>query len=333
MARLALAGVTREYPAKHDHVAASAEELRSHRSRHPAFYGCFDWHSAVHAHWLLARLLRLQPGMAEAGAAREALRANLTIANLEAEAAYFRRPLSRSFERPYGWAWLLKLHEELGRPCDGPDEDRPGWAAAVDPLARLIADRFIDVLPRLTYPVRVGTHASTAFAMSLAHDWAAAAGHDRLRRVIEDRGIVFFGPDADYPAWLEPSGTDFLSPALVEADFMARILAPDGFARWLSRFLPMIARGEPRSLLTPAEVSDRTDPQIVHLDGLNLSRAWSMRSIAVRLGPSVAPDATRVLLDSADRHERASAPHIASGDYAGEHWLATFALLARCGAG
>ncbi len=321
-ARLVLAGLHREYPGKLDHVLDDGASLRSPRSLHPAFFGCFDWHSAVHGHWLLARLLRQFPGLPEAGAIRDALDASLTPANIAAEVEYLRLPGAGAFERTYGWAWLLMLAEELGRARTPPART---WSDALAPLAEAFVRRYLEYLPRADYPIRTGVHANSAFGLAFAHDYAVAAGHVPLRAIVEGKALVFFERDEDYPAHLEPGGADFFSSALIEADLMRRVLPPAKFGAWFRRFLPGVGRKEPGALFTPAKVSDRADPQIVHLDGLNLSRAWNMRNLARAL-PQHDP-ARHALAASADQHAAASLPHVCSGDYAGEHWLATFAVL------
>lgn len=319
-AKLALKGVTTEYPNKTGHVFAAAADVRGPKAVHPAFYGCFDWHSAVHSHWTLVRLLRTEPKLPEAKAIRAALAAHLTAENLKAEADYFAKPQARTFERPYGWAWLLKLATEL-REWDDPDAK--AWAKNLQPLADLIADRYVAYFPKQTYPIRSGVHANTAFGLGFAHDYAVAAGHDKLRKLIEERATEYYGKDEDAPARWEPDGADFLSPALCEADLMRRVLPPAAFRAWVRKYLPGIEKGEPKSLFAPATVTDRADPQLVHLDGLNLSRAWAMRNVAAALA---ADDPARaVLAASAAKHAAAAVPHVASGDYAGEHWLASFA--------
>lgn len=326
LARLALSGITQEYPVSPGHVLTDAGDGRRPRELHPAFYGCFDWHSAVHSHWALVRLLRLLrllPALPEAAAARAALGAHLTDANLRAEAGYFAEPGRSAFERPYGWAWLLKLAEEL-LGWDDPDARR--WSAAVAPLAALIARRYLEFLPRLTYPVRSGVHSSTAFGLTFALDYALAAGHGPLRDALVARSLDYFGADRDGPAAWEPGGGDFLSPCLAEADLMRRVLPAPQFGAWLAGFLPGLADGRPPQLLTPAVVSDRGDGQIVHLDGLNLSRAWALWGVAGALGPG---DRRRpALLAAAGRHAAAGLEGVGSGDYMGDHWLGSFALYA-----
>ncbi|MEO8287896.1 MAG: DUF2891 domain-containing protein [Chloroflexota bacterium] len=320
-ARLALDGISREYPNAPGVVLNGPGEFRSPRELHPAFYGCFDWHSAVHSHWMLVRLLRLFPDMPEAAEIRRDVGANLSPENIQAENAYLQQPNRRSFERTYGWAWLLKLAEELH---GWDDADGRQWRANLEPLAETFVQRYLDFLPKQTYPIRGGTHPNTAFGLTFALDYARTVGRSDLRSLIVSRSRDYFGSDEGYPAAWEPSGNDFLSPSLIEADLMRRVLPADGFAEWFGRFLPDLAEGKPETLLQPATVADRTDPQIVHLDGLNLSRAWCMQGVAEALpeGHSLGP----VLLEAAERHAAASLPHVASGDYMGEHWLASFAV-------
>ena len=321
-ARLALAGIGREYPNKLDHVMNEAGDVRAPRDLHPAFFGCFDWHSAVHGHWLLVRLRRAFPDLPERLQIDETLASHFTAEALEAELAYLKQPNRGSFERTYGWAWLLKLHEELLR---AGDEMAKGWARALEPLATHFVGRYLAFLPRQDYPIRSGQHANTAFGLLFAAEYATAVSHAALSGLVKERAMAYFGADRDYPGRLEPSGEDFFSPALMEAHLMQRILPREKFAAWWHAFLPKTAEGQPEPLFRPAKVSDRSDLKIVHLDGLNLSRAWSLRHVAAGL-PAEDP-AVPVLQKSAAAHAKASLPHVSSGNYAGEHWLATFALL------
>ena len=317
-ARLALGHVTREYPNKLDHVLNDAGDLRGPRDLHPVFYGSFDWHSCVHGYWLLATLLRLFPDNAEAGETRRLFDTQLTESKVEKEVAYLNQPLRGTFERPYGWAWLLMLAAELTRHGDAK------WSRSLQPLTDAFVERFENFLPKATYPSRVGTHFNSAFAVALALEYTAASSNDDLGNLLKEKAKSWFADDADCQAW-EPGGDDFLSSALIEAECMRRALAPKEFSRWITQFLPRIAGREPASLFTAAIVSDRSDGKIAHLDGLNLTRAWCWRSLA-----STWPDSDprkNVALEAADLHLRASVPHVA-GDYMGEHWLATFALLA-----
>ena len=237
------------------------------------------------------------------------------------EVAYLDQPNRQSFERTYGWAWLLKLAEELH---DWNDEDGRRWSRSLQPLADALAARYLTFLPKQTYPIRTGVHPNTAFGLAFALDYARATGNKKLANLLEERSRTYFGRDVNYPAAWEPGGEDFFSPAMMEADLMRRVLQPAAFARWFHRFLPELARGLPKGLLAPATVSDRSDPKLVHLDGLNLSRAWCMRSIVAALP---ADDPVRKVLARAARANAEDAlQHVASGDYAGEHWLASFAV-------
>jgi hypothetical protein len=317
-ARLALGCIQRELPNHIMHAISGPDDVRGPRALHPAFYGCFDWHSAVHGHWMLVRLLRARPDLPEAAAIRAALDANLTADHLAAEAAYFHGPHRQSYERPYGWAWLLQLATEL-HGWDDPDARR--WSANLQPLTDLIVARYLAFFPRQTYPVRTGVHASTAFGFGFALDHARAVGHAELAALIVERSMAYYAADRDAPAAWEPSGEDFLSPSLVEADLMRRVLPPAELAPWLHAFLP---RGLPPALRQPAIVSDRSDGKLAHLDGLNLSRAWCLRAVAAALPPD---DPLRLALAaSADAHAAAGLSHVATGDYMGEHWLASFAV-------
>jgi hypothetical protein len=320
LARLALGHVARPWPHKADHVMGGPEDVVDHRILHPAFPGSFDWHSCVHAHWMLARILRRFPGLPAAPAVRAQFDAALSPVNIAAERAYLDRPLSRGFERPYGWAWLLALAAEL-EALDGP------WAATLHPLAEAFAQRFHLFLPRADYPLRAGTHGNTAFALRLAAHWAE--GRDAaLLDALRDKARAWYGADTDCQAW-EPSGDDFLSPALMEAECLRALLPQGEFAAWMARFLPRLAQGAPATLFTPARVADRSDGKIAHLDGLNLSRAWCWRSLA---GAWPAGSPLRVRTEAAaEAHLAAALPHL-STDYMGEHWLATFAVLAMEGA-
>lgn len=320
-ARLALKGIRREYPNKLDHVFNDANDVKSPRALHPAFYGCLDWHSAVHGHWMLVRLLKLFPELPERQEIRTVLNEHLTAKSLQAEADYFKQPNRQSFERTYGWAWLLKLAEELH---GWDDADARHWSKNLQPLADIVVERYRGFLPRQTYPIRTGVHPNTAFGLAFALDHASVVNNQPLRELIEERSRAYFAKDAAYPAAWEPGGEDFFSPCLMEADLMRRVLAKEEFQAWFKRFLPGIAGGEPRALLEPATVADRSDPKIVHLDGLNLSRAWCMRSLAATL-PAGDP-AREVLHRSAARHAESALRHVASGDYVGEHWLASFAV-------
>ena len=323
-ARLTLAGIVREYPNKPGDVLLSVRDLRPTKEVHPAFYGCYDWHSSVHGHWMLVRLLKLFPDLPEARLIRRRLAANLSRANLAAEGATFNRPEAKSFERTYGWAWLLKLAQELGQGAGSADEEMQAWSRNLKPLADTIVALYLDFLPRQTYPIRTGLHNNTAFGLAFAHDYAAFARKAKLKSLIAARAKSYYLADRDYPAAFEPGGSDFFSPALIEADLMRRVLQRDRFRSWFGKFLPDLKSGRLAGLLAPARVTDRSDPQLIHLDGLNLSRAWCMRAIAASLSPR--DRARTVLLRSARAHARAGLARIFSGHYGGEHWLASFAV-------
>jgi hypothetical protein len=317
LAGLALGCIRREFPNKVDHVMNDMGDVITPRQLHPAFYGCLDWHSAVHAHWMLVRLLQMFPILPEADRIRAALDQNLTKANIAAEVAYFQAPNRQSFERTYGWAWLLELARAV-HGWDDPDGRR--WAEALQPLVDDIAARYRGFLPKQTYPIRTGVHPNTAFGLALALDYARAAGDTALADLIVERATTYYGNDADAPVAWEPGGEDFLSPTLVEADLMRRVLPAGKLAPWLHRFLPRL----PKQLAQPAIVSDRSDPKLAHLDGLNLSRAWCLRALAAALP---AQDALRApLAAAADAHAKEGLAHVATGDYMGEHWLASFAI-------
>ncbi len=320
-ARLALKAITTEYPNKPGDVLNSKDDVKGPRAVHPAFYGSFDWHSSVHGHWMLVRLLRLFPDLPEKEQIRTVLGQHLTAKNLQTEADYFTQPNHASFERTYGWAWLLKLAEELH---GWDDADARQWSRNLQPLAEGLVGRYLAFLPKQNYPIRSGVHPNTAFGMAFALDYARATDNKPLRERLEERSKAYYGKDAGAPASWEPDGADFFSPSLMEADLMRRVLPAAEFQTWLHSYLPGLEKGEPANLLTPATVTDRTDPSRVHLDGLNLSRAWCMRGVAGAL-PANDP-ARKVLLESASRHADAGLAHVASGDYAGEHWLASFAV-------
>jgi len=318
-ARIALGHVGREYPNKPDHTLAGPQDALTPRELHPIFYGSYDWHSCVHSYWMLARLLRRYPGFEAAADIRALFDAQLTPEKVAVECAYLAAPTARGFKRPYGWGWLLKLAAELSL------LDDKRWSETCAPLAEVFAQRFRDFLPLATYPVRVGTHFNTAFGLRMAADYATATADDDLAALLRETALRWYGDDTDCPAWGEPSGDDFQSSALIEAECMRRLLGPEVFLPWFDRFLPRLARQEPATLFRPATVSDRSDGKIAHLDGLNLSRAWCWRALAGALPEG---DARReVARTAAAEHLAAGIPHIA-GDYMGEHWLASFAVLA-----
>lgn len=319
-ARIALGHIRKPYPYKMDHVLQGDEDARPPRHFHPIFHGSFDWHSCVHGWWTLLTLRRLFPDNPEAAQIAEIADDSFTVEKVAGELAYLGRPTSTGFERPYGWGWLVYLHLEASRQSDRP------WATELEPLARAFAERFKSYLPKLTYPIRVGTHFNTAFALTLALQWAEKFD-DMLADAICEWAIDRFGRDRDCQAW-EPGGDEFLSPALIEALCMARVLPKAEFASWFAAFLPHLADRQPATLFTPAFVSDRTDGKIAHLDGLNLSRAWCWRSIAELLPVAE----SKIARATAEEHVSAALPNVA-GDYMGEHWLASFALLAMLAGG
>lgn len=320
-ARLALAGLGREYPNKPGEVLTKAEDVMTPRAMHPAFYGSFDWHSSVHGHWLLVRLLRLHPEMPCANDARARLAAHLTAENLAVEAAYFDKKENKSFERMYGWAWALRLAAEL-RAWNDPDARK--WAEAFAPLERKIVELTKNYLPRLTYPIRTGVHPDTAFALGQILDYARSVRDAELEKLLVSRTREYYLRDRAYPTTYEPSGEDFFSAGLNVADLMRRVLSREEFSTWLDGFLPGLRGGDLGGWTRAAEVSDLSDPRIVHLVGLNLSRAWTMQGVLSALD---AADPRRAVLDKAMRlHADAGLKHVFSGHYEGEHWLATFAV-------
>jgi hypothetical protein len=326
LARVALANIEREYP-HHEGVLQTGPEDApgTPRSLHPSFFGSLDWHSCVEMHWLLVRLLRTAPDGLPEDEIRSALRRHLAAEPLRAEAAFFARPEQRANERPYGWGWLLMLHHEA---ATWPDADAERWAGHLGPLAGVLVRRLVEWLPQATYPVRHGVHENSAFALSLslpAARWLAGRGEPHLLAEIEAAAACWFGADRGYPAAWEPSGADFLSPALTEAELMASLLGQAAFAGWLDGFLPDLAASQPESLFTPAVVSDPTDGHIAHLHGLNLSRAWCLRRLVAAL-PAGDPRAA-ALHAACGRHTAAGLPHAVGSDYAVEHWLAVYAVL------
>jgi hypothetical protein len=327
-AQLALDCVHREYPNKIAHVMASDADALPPRTLTPAFYGCYDWHSSVHGHWLLARLARLFPQAPFAQPARAALARSLTPANIAAEVAYLRGPGRTSFERPYGLAWLLQLAAEL-RNWDDPQARE--WAEILAPLEIESASRIMAWLQKLQYPIRSGEHSQTAFAFGLVADWSQARGDVGMARLLEQRARVYYLADRSCPIAYEPSGEDFLSPCLAEADFMRRVLPAQEYAGWLARFMPGIPRDGRADWLLPGIVTDRSDPKLAHIDGLNLSRAWMLEGMASSLP---AGDKRRAALIAAARaHAQAALPAVTGEHYEGGHWLGTFAVYLTSRAG
>ena len=321
VARTALRNVATEYPYKLDQVLGSDDALHVPRVLHPVFHSSYDWHSCVHMHWTLARLLRIHPQHPDADVMRRHFEQRLTAANVRGELATLSGPHRGSFERPYGWGWLLKLAAEL-KLLAAEDRAAASWFVVLAPLAQAIADRFVDFLPRATYPTRAGTHGNSAFALLLALDYRETVQHHALHRLITERANLWFGRDRRYPAEYEPSGDDFLSSGLVEAALMRRAIDGCSFADWWGQFQP--AHDVISSWLQPAQISDASDPKVVHLHGLNLSRAWCWRQLLPELDHGL-----KALVDeSIEQHLAVSVPAATQGDYVGTHWLASFALLA-----
>ena len=308
-------------PYKPGHVLSREVDLAMPREHHPAFYGCFDWHSAVHGHWSIVYLLKQFPNIDPDGKVVRMLRENITERNISYEIAYFElNRYTSSFERTYGWAWLLKLGEEL---YSWDNDFGRELYSALKPLCDLLIEKYLDYLPKLVYPIRVGEHTNTAFGLTFAYDYANAVGRSDLVQMIESRAMDFYGSDLDCPLSWEPSGYDFLSPCLSEAYLMSKVLSKRDFSRWVDNFLPVLKDEEFK--LAPGEVRDRSDGKLVHLDGLNFSRAWCLYEISKKLG-------NRDLREVADEHMAYSLDKMVDGDYSGEHWLASFALYGyKCG--
>jgi Protein of unknown function (DUF2891) len=324
-AKLALACVHKEYPNKISHVLNSDADVAPPRKLTPAFCGCYDWHSSVHGHWLLVRLLRTFPNASFANGARDALKKSLTAENLKAEATYLRGEGRASFERPYGLVWLLQLCAEL-REWD--DDQAREMAANLSPLEKAAVERLESWLPKLSNPVRIGEHDQTAFGLGLMLDYARSTKNDGFAKLVADSAKRFFIADKNCPLNYEPSGEDFLSPCLAEADVMRRVLSQDDFAKWLTEFLPQIpatnAAAGAADWLRPVVSPDPSDPKLAHLDGLNLSRAWMLEGIASALSPE---DRRRQALKAvADEHRRAGLAAVTGAHYEGGHWLGSFAV-------
>jgi len=325
-AEVARANIGREFPSLLMHLMTESGDFPARPGeRTPVFYGSLDWHSCVEMHWLLVRLLRLAGNSVPAGEIRDLLDAQFTADKLAAEASFVTSADGR-YERPYGWAWALALVHEIAS-LDEAQARR--WLTAIAPLADALTKGFLDWLPKATYPIRHGVHANSAFGLSIALPFAARqaqAGRPDLAAAMEAKALGWFVGDMDYPAGYEPSGHDFLSPALTEAELMSRLLAQPEFADWLAAFLPGIADGEPSTLFTPAVVADASDGQIAHLHGLNASRAYCWRRIAESLPDGDARIASA--LAAARTHLDAALPHVIGDDYMVEHWLAAYAVLA-----
>jgi hypothetical protein len=319
-ARVALTNIEREFPHSEHLYESKPGPVPRPRDLHPAFYGSLDWHSCVEMHWVLVRLLRLVPDRVPQDEIRAALDTHLSSQALAAETRYFADPDKRGSERPYGWGWALRLAAELAA-LDGADAAR--WAGNMEPLVQVFVGDLLEWLPKLTYPVRYGIHANPAFALSLALPFAQS--HPSFLQAVREAALRWYGDDAAYGAEWEPSAFDFISPALTEAELLSSVLPQPEYARWLEGFLPGIAKAQPATLFTPVEVSDPTDGHIAHLHGLNLSRAWCWRRLAVSLpaGDARVP----VMLEAAERHAEASLDQAVGSDYMVEHWLPAYAVL------
>lgn len=327
-AELVLHGVDTEFPNKLSLVYSNPDQIGTPQEHFPAFYGCFDWHSSVHGHWVLVRLLKTHPEMPAATKIREALSRHLTAENLKHEAEFFARDENKSFERMYGWAWFLRLAMELD---SFEDDDAVQWRGALEPLEELLVERITAYLPLLTFPIRTGQHPDTGFALGQVLDYARARGLNELEELVITRARDFYLADTDYPVQYEPSGHDFFSSAWNEADLMRRVLSPEDFASWLDAFVPNLQQQLTDGTISPVSVSDLTDGKLVHLAGLNLNRAWCLQSVANHL-PEQYP-LVAAIRTNAREHLVAGLAYINSGHYEGDHWLATFGLYAISGVG
>ncbi len=315
LSKLPMECITQEYPNKLGQVLGNKKDLKTPFELRPAFYGCFDWHSAVHGHWSLVILLNKFPDLAHREEIISALENHLTQENIEIEVAFFNDKNNTSFERTYGWAWLLKLAEALHQ------SENPRLKTLeqnLQPLTDLMVERYIEFLPKLIYPIRVGEHSNTAFGLSLAWDYAVTLNDIELRKAIKNRALDYYQNDTNCPLTWEPSGYDFLSPCLEEAYLMSKILEKDEFEKWIKAFIPNITNVN--FTIETAKVSDRTDGKLVHLDGLNFSRAWCLKGIAQKL------ENQPHLILLANRHIEHSLPNLVGDSYEGGHWLGTFAI-------
>jgi hypothetical protein len=316
---LALHCIHTEFPNKLGHVIIDSSQVKRPTELHPTFYGCFDWHSSVHGHWMLVKILKTFPDISNHADIISAIDENITRENILSEIEYLNGELHGSFERTYGWAWIFQLQREL----DSWDNDYGRkWARNLQPLTKVLRDKMIEYLPKLTYPIRTGVHPNTAFALTLAYDYANESNDLYFKKIIIDRSLYYYKNDVNYPAYLEPNGTDFFSPSLQEANLMSKILDKKAFTKWFNSFMPLITD----NILKPVIISDRNDLSIVHLDGLNISRAWCMVNIANRLEDN--DNKKKQLEQSSKVHLNDALKNVASGNYAGEHWLASFAVYA-----
>ncbi|MBO9572514.1 MAG: DUF2891 domain-containing protein [Chitinophagaceae bacterium] len=318
LASLPLRCINQEFPYKTGVTFSDASWVKDPKNYHPAFYGCFDWHSSVHGHWMLIRLVKLYPKMKGANDIIELLKRQLSRENIQAELRVFSDKNNKTFERTYGWAWILQLQKEL---LEWNTKTGRELAANVQPLATHFSESYKEFLTKILYPMRVGEHSNLAFGLKLAWDYAETAKDDSLKYYIKQAAIHFYNNDESCPITWEPSGADFLSPCLEEADLMWRVLPAREYEKWLHKFLPQLYKRE--FDLAVGEVKDRTDGRLVHLDGLNFSRAWCLYGIGAHMGSN-----RKKLIQVAEKHMNAALPHVASGDYMGEHWLASFAVYA-----
>jgi hypothetical protein len=328
-ATLALTCLHQEYPNHVSLMLNTDADVKPPHLQYPAFYGCLDWHSDVHGHWLLVRLLRLYPDAPFAAQARAEIAKSLTPENIAGEVAYLSQPNRASFERPYGLGWLLKLSAEL-RQWDDPQAKE--WAAILAPEEAEVAKRIKNWVPKLNYPIRIGEHAQTAFSFGQIWDWAEVVHDDEMKALLTDAAKRYYQNDKACPISYEPNGEDFLSPCLGEADFMRRVISDKkAYGKWLSDFLPIIPKQLDKDWLKPGIVTDRSDPKLAHLDGLNLSRAWMLRGIASGLEPD--DKRVKVLLQTAEKHRNEALPNVTGEHYEGGHWLGTFAVYLESKAG
>ena len=318
LAELPLHCMQVEYPNKLNQTLENETYLKGPKALHPAFYGCFDWHSSVHGHWMLVSLLRQFPELDKSEEIRKKLLENISMENIQEEVAYFFAPQNSSFERTYGWAWVLKLAEEIHLWDDPLARE---LEKNLQPLTDLMVEKYLEFLPKLIYPIRVGEHTNIAFGLSLAYDYAETTNHGELKNIIRNRAMDWFQYDENCPLHWEPSGFDFLSPCFQELDIMRKVMEPTAFEVWLNRFMPELA--SPDFQLEPGKVSDRTDGKLVHLDGLNFSRAWVMYGLIKAF-----PDTYGHLMQVANDHVRFSLPSIVDDNYEGTHWLGSFAIYA-----
>ncbi|MBS1755862.1 MAG: DUF2891 domain-containing protein [Bacteroidetes bacterium] len=315
-AKLPLRCAEKEWPYKTGITYTDSTLVTAPKNYHPAFFGCFDWHSSVHGHWMLARLLKKFPNMKEADAIRNLFNKHFTVANIEQEIKIFETNDNRIFERTYGWAWLLQLQDEL---LTWQDADAKKWAAALQPLATKLSKLTVDYLDKIIYPIRIGEHSNLAFGLSMMYDYALHQQDTALSNAIHKAALRFYYTDKNCPFSWEPGGNDFLSPCLEEADLMRKVLPTTKYTTWLKNFMPQLFKAT--FTIEPGKVNDRSDGKLIHLDGLNLSRAWCLKGIAGVIK-------NNHVMHLANTHLEAALPQVASGSYAGEHWLASFAVYA-----